>query len=265
MDALTKEIKQFVLDQGIDIVGIASTDRLDELTPEGYNRPRDILAECKSSIVMALRWVDSLIDGLPEIRGMYSRMMIMMNNQLDQTLLRTARFISKKGFLAMPIHASDPYDLSKLKGILSHKHAAVQAGLGEFGLSNLLLTPQFGSRQRFVQLLTDAELTPDKPLNLQLCEKTIPVCDFACIRICPPKVIPNYYKEDSALMKTIVWKGVNIDKAGCSYYQDRGLPRMGRNGYTYRCGLCITACPVGSEIPKRESIVKGIRPVKMVP
>jgi epoxyqueuosine reductase QueG len=264
MVKLTKEVKQFVLDQGMDLVGIASTDRLSELTPDGYNRPNDIFAECKSSIVIALRWADPLVDGLPEIRAMYSRMMIMMNNELDQTLLRTARFITEKGFFAMPVHASDPYDLNALKGVLSHKHAAVQAGLGEFGLSNLLLTPQFGPRQRFAQLLTDAELVHDKPLNSNLCEETIPECNFGCINICPRGVISSDYENDPSIMKTVVWKGTNIDKPGCSYYQDRGLPRMGRNGYTFRCGLCINACPVGSEIPKRKSITKGIRPVKLV-
>ena len=265
MKDLTDEVKQFALDQGMDLAGIASTETLTALTPERYNRPNEILAECRSSIVVALRWSDPLVDGLPELRAMYSRMMIMMNNQIDQGLLRISRFLTEKGFLALPVHASDPYDLSALKGILSHKHAAVQAGLGEFGLSNLLLTPQFGPRQRFGQILTDAELIPDKPLNTNLCENTVPECHFACINICPKGVIPNDYARDHGVMKSVVWRGVNIDKAGCSYYQDRGLPHMGRNGYTFRCGLCINACPVGSEIPKRETIAQGIRPVKIVP
>lgn len=265
MEDLTKEIKQCVLDQGMDLVGIASSNRLHEMTPKGYNRPKDLMAECNSSIVLALRWSDPLIDGLPEIRSMYSRMMIMMNNQLDQALLRIARFLTKKGFLALPIHASDPYDLSALKGVLSHKHAAVQAGLGEFGLSNLLLTPQYGPRQRFAQLLTDAKLIADKPLSLNLCESTIPECNFACIHICPRNLIPNDYEDDPSMIKTVVWKGTDIDKPGCSYYQDRGLPHMGRNGYSFRCGLCINACPVGSEIPERESIARGMRPIKIVP
>ena len=265
MKELTGEVKQFVLDQGMDLVGIASTDRLNGLTPKGYNRPNEILPECKRSIVVALRWSDPLVDGLPELRAMYSRMMIVMNNQIDQGLLRMSHFLTEKGFLALPVHASDPYDLSGLKGILSHKHAAVQAGLGEFGLSNLLLTPQFGPRQRFGQILTDAELIPDKPLNANLCENTVSQCHFACIHVCPKGVIPNAYEADHGAMKTVVWQGVSIDKAGCSYYQDRGLPRMGRNGYTFRCGLCINACPVGSEISKREMIAQGIRPVKIVP
>ncbi|MGD9031571.1 MAG: hypothetical protein PVJ69_13405 [Desulfobacteraceae bacterium] len=265
MKDLTAEVKQFALDQGMDLVGIASTETLNANTPEGYNRPEEILAECRNIIVVALRWSDPLVDGLPELRAMYSRMMIMMNNQIDQTLLRISSFLTAKGFLALPVHASDPYDLSALKGILSHKHAAVQAGLGEFGLSNLLLTPRFGPRQRFGQILTDAELIPDKPLESSLCEKTIQKCGFACINICPKRVIPNDYESDRGIMKTVVWKGTNIDKAGCSYYQDRGLPHMGRNGYTFRCGLCIHACPVGSEIPERETLAQGIRPVKIVP
>lgn len=265
MEEFTKEIKQAALDHGVDLVGIASADRLNVLTPRGYNRPSDLLAECNSSIVIAMRWCDTLVDGLPEIRAMYSRMMIMMNNELDIILLRISHLLTKRGFLALPVHASDPYDLSELRGVLSHKHAAVQAGLGEFGLSNLLLTPQFGPRQRFAQVLTDAKLTPDKPLNANLCKNTISECGFACINICPKRYIPNDYQEDPAVMETVVWKGVDINKQGCSYYQDRGLPHMGRNGYTFRCGLCIHACPVGSYVPKRESLARGIRPVKMVP
>jgi epoxyqueuosine reductase QueG len=89
MKELTREVKQFVLDQGMDLVGIAPTDRLNELTPSGYNRPKEILAECRRSIVVALRWSDPLVDGLPELRAMYSRMMIMMNNQIDQYMPQT--------------------------------------------------------------------------------------------------------------------------------------------------------------------------------
>lgn len=184
----------------------------------------------------------------------------MMNSFLDTTILTISHFLQEKGFLALPVHASDPYDLINLKGVLSHKHAAVQAGLGEFGLSNLLLTPQFGPRQRFAQILTDAELAPDKPIHQNLCEETIPECQFACIKTYPYTYIPNPYENDSRVMKKTRVQGVDINKQGCSYYQDRGLLHMGRNGYTYRCGLCISACPVGSDIPKRKTIVKGIRP-----
>jgi len=115
---LTKEVKQFVLDQGMDLVDITSANRLNELTPEEYSRPKDILAECKNRIVIGLRWPDPLVDRPPEIRTMYSRIMIMMNNQLDQTLLHIARFLTKKGFLEIPVYASDPFGLREPKGVL---------------------------------------------------------------------------------------------------------------------------------------------------
>jgi len=264
MADFTGELKQYVLEQGMDLVGIAATAKIDELTPAGYNRPRDLLPECKSTVVMAVQWNHALVDGLPELRPMYSRMMIMMNNFLDTTILKISHFLQRKGYLSMPVHASDPYDLINLKGVISHKHAAVQAGIGEFGLSNLLLTPQFGPRQRLAQILTDAELVPDKPMNQRLCEKMIAECKFACITVCPYKYIPNRYQKDPGVMDRTIIQGVSIDKQGCSYYQDRGLPRMGRNGYTYRCGMCINACPVGSDVPKRESIAGGMRPTNRV-
>jgi hypothetical protein len=45
----------------------------------------------------------------------------------------------------------------------------VAAGLGEFGLNNLLLTPQYGPRVRLESMITTAELAPDP-----LCEG--PIC-----------------------------------------------------------------------------------------
>ena len=40
-------------------------------------------------------------------------------------------------------------------GPFSHRHAATRAGLGEFGYNNIVLTPQFGPRQRFNSIITD--------------------------------------------------------------------------------------------------------------
>ena len=59
--------------------------------------------------------------------------------------------------------------------------AAVACGLGEIGLSKMLLTPQFGPLQRVAFLFTDAELEPDPLYNgPELCRR----CG-ACIRECP--------------------------------------------------------------------------------
>ena len=46
-------------------------------------------------------------------------------------------------------------------GAFSHRHAATRAGLGEFGYNNIVLTRQFGPRQRWNSILTEVELEPD--------------------------------------------------------------------------------------------------------
>ena len=40
----------------------------------------------------------------------------------------------------------------------SHRHAAFLAGLGNFGVNNMLLTPEYGPRVRFGSVFTSAEL-----------------------------------------------------------------------------------------------------------
>jgi ferredoxin len=59
--------------------------------------------------------------------------------------------------------------------------AAVACGIGEIGLSNLLLTPRFGPLQRLAFIFTDAPLEPDSLYNGP------PLClhCMACIRECP--------------------------------------------------------------------------------
>jgi epoxyqueuosine reductase QueG len=243
MKDLTTEVKEFCRGKGADLVGIVSAETLNRKAPAGY-RPKDLLEKAKVSIVLAIRWVDSLIEGLPETRPLYSRYMLAMMWKCDILTFEVARYLQEQGYSSMPIPNGDPYDLKDLKGCLSHKHAAVEAGLGEFGLNSLLLTPQYGPRQRFGQVLTEAPLQADKPRILNLCKNMIQVCGRACVKVCPMKAIPSP-DLGSAVWKKIVTEGQSIDKQRCSYHQDC-LPRMGRNGYTFRCGLCISSCPVAS-------------------
>jgi epoxyqueuosine reductase len=54
-------------------------------------------------------------------------------------------------------------------GIFSMRHAAVRAGLGEFGLNNVVVTPRYGPRVRFNALVTEAELEPTPLPAEQIC------------------------------------------------------------------------------------------------
>lgn len=67
-------------------------------------------------------------------------------------------------------------------GPISHRHVATRAGLGEFGYNNIVLTPQFGPRQRFNSIITDAELVPDPLISEPIClRENCLLCLKACI------------------------------------------------------------------------------------
>ena len=63
---------------------------------------------------------------------------------------------------------------------LDFEQCALDAGLGERGLSGSILTDDFGPFQRWVFILTDAELEPDPVIQPHLCDR----CG-ECIRACP--------------------------------------------------------------------------------
>jgi epoxyqueuosine reductase len=71
-------------------------------------------------------------------------------------------------------------------GPFSHRHAATRAGLGEFGYNNIVLTPQFGPRQRFNSIITEAELVPDPLIEKPICLRDACVL---CIKACYMGVI----------------------------------------------------------------------------
>ena len=77
------------------------------------------------------------------------------------------------------IQPTTPYYAQEFRGVISHRHAAIRAGLGVFGKNNLVLTKEFGPRQRFCTVLTDAELVPDPLIEEDLCMGCI-TCREGC-------------------------------------------------------------------------------------
>lgn len=70
-------------------------------------------------------------------------------------------------------------------GPFSHRHAATRAGLGEFGYNNIVLTREFGPRQRFNSIITDADLVPDPLITEPICLRdACRLCLSACIMSC---------------------------------------------------------------------------------
>lgn len=89
-----------------------------------------------------------------------------VNGELARTGSETVRFLEGAGFRAVLLGpTSEQFDESTLSVPFPHKTAAIRAGVGWIGKSDLLVSEEFGSAFRMCTVLTDAPLTPGTPLR----------------------------------------------------------------------------------------------------
>ena len=254
---LTGELKERA---NTTLFGVADARAYGEKAPAGH-RPGDYFAGARSIVVIGERLIDLPLDGIPATRHEYTADFHTTNAALNTTLFELCRFLQSRGHAVFPVpyrempawnlekrssalfrlvrgaatlpRVRDLID-AKLPENLSYRHMAVEAGLGEIGNSNLLLTPEHGARVRMVALLTDAELTPGRPLESNLCRPEL--CGNACAKACPAGALTT--------------DGDPTDKAAClKYYLKLGIPGMSG----LRCGLCVAKCPVNRPSFRQES------------
>jgi len=220
---LTKEIEKRVREENIQLFGVAPVERF-EGAPVG-RRPTDILPTAKNVIVGAVRVLSSVYD-LPYTRYEYTNQFFILNSRLNSMATNVCEFLETEGYRNIPIPAAYPRVNMDLCGVLSHRHAAVLAGIGEFALNNMLTTPRYGSRVRLITIVTEADLEASEPYKDSLCEKMQQDCEKACVKACPINAISE--------------EGV-MNKDSCLRYQEQIMPWSSAE---LRCGSCIAACPI---------------------
>ena len=111
---------------------------------------------------------------------------------------------------------------------------AIDAGLGELGRNGLLLSPEYGARQRICKVLTDLPLVPDQPVDFGLqdfCENC-----HACASACPVDAIrfEERTTERTSISNRPGIRRWPVDVARCYlFWQENGND----------CANCIAACP----------------------
>jgi epoxyqueuosine reductase len=228
---LKEEIEKMALRLGADIFGVASANAFDD-APSGH-RPKDVLPNAKSVIVLGMKMLDAQTDIVPSEgdyfaasprQDMFRGHNTLVSQELDRVGYSVARFLEKNGFKAYHQMASTGgTDQRYLTGLLSLKHMAVQAGLGVLGYNSLLITQQYGPRVRLVAIVTDAEMQPDSPLNKNFCEN----CPTPCMSSCPAKALKKPGHESD----------YEINKFACSQYISTRPT----------CSICLKVCPIGSQ------------------
>ncbi len=220
---MRKKIYNYALSKGANLVSFTEAQSMDD-APDGF-RPTDIMPAAKGIIVLAKIIPKGIMtSGNAAIYTLHFEHLMV---QLDTLAYDVALFIEQNGGLAMPIPADDPYfhwekERQHGMGLLSHRHAAVRAGLGSLGKNSLLITPQYGNRVQLVTVLTDIPF--DSPQEIiGLC----PTHCHRCIDICPSKAQTGSY---------------SIEQKPCRSYM---FTKSDRGHLLYHCWQCRAVCPAG--------------------
>ena len=191
--ALTDKVRSEILGMGMDLVGFGPVDRWSKAP--FLLSPQAILPETKTVVVGAIHITDTWAEmgGEPEPQDRSAGGWMDQNALLDRVAYRTVRLLNEYGHKAIAVASSNIWRYRQFEGIpslfapdLSHIHAAAAAGLAEIGWSGLAITPEFGSRCRFISIVTDADLvaTPmyNGPKLCDMCGECIKHCPTASLR-----------------------------------------------------------------------------------
>ena len=209
---ITQELKDWITSTcDMDLVGVADPALLAD-APEGH-RPADLLPGVKSVVVMGRRLTDGAVSGgmrrieddqMPS-QSSYAAFArdLAPNFLLLKDTFQTAQYLERAygevaaampfgelqtgatGVLPMPYWV-DPYAAGLPFDV---NRAAVAAGLGQYGWSTEVLTPEYGPRVQFSAVLTTLELAFDAPYSgPRLCD---PAACGICSRLCPTGAIKD--------------------------------------------------------------------------
>ena len=224
---IAKQMKLVARYFGADLVGIAKLDRRwlyshNYITDTGEERPVEIDERYQYVIVMGMEQDYNLTQTAPsalmyaEVVRIYSHMAYLVSAVAD--------FIRHLGYHTIP----------SLNDTALNIPLAIDAGFGELSRFGILLTPQYGPRQRLCKVITDLPLETDHPYQFGVTHFCA-VCK-KCARECPSQAIT--YGEPA-------WEGQTISNnpgvlkwyfnpEKCIEYQ-----------YTIgtACAVCVRSCP----------------------
>jgi epoxyqueuosine reductase QueG len=216
----------------IPLVGFAPASRWDEprfapLVPEAF-RPASVVPGTRTVIVIGLPVFLPVVETAPSI--WYHELYRTVNELLDQHAYRIAAGLTGTGHDAVPVprdgYGSIRVLLERPVALFSHRHAAYLAGLGTFGVSNVVLTPAYGPRARFASILTGAELPADPVLEEGLCTRCM-----RCVEECPAGALrPGNYPASLTNKRACAERSADLFRRHIS-----------------PCGRCIAVCPIGED------------------
>jgi epoxyqueuosine reductase len=242
-EQLKSNIKEYMA-PFVTEIGFAPVDRFTQ-SPDKHH-PSRICKDAETVIVFGIVVPRGMLHS-PDYRLYFlHRTYHSVYMHLDELALKLCNFIeSQENYLAVPIPTFAPlvYEEFMPWGVLSLKHAAVNAGLGAFGKSGLMYHPKHGSLLRLGAVVTSASLPVDPMIEKDPCPKK---CK-ACQEVCPSGAFDSdgNFKKDVCLAystKHAIYPIALRDEKGLKHIE-RIINTAGYN-YWLTCNECLRVCPL---------------------
>jgi len=132
------------------------------------------------------------------------------------------------------------FDQKTLKSNWSHRHFARAAGIGTFGVNNMLITKS-GCCGRYSTIVTNLHIEPDAPLDDEYCLYKKNGSCGVCVKHCPSGAL-TLDGYDRHKCYTVLRKNAELyTEFGSSYIDESG--KMPNSVGSEVCGKCLVNTP----------------------
>lgn len=220
--------------------------------------PEDVLAGAKSVVCFFIPFEDHVVAsdrGGEYASAEWAHAYIATNRLIATVSDRVERLLREEGWRAGKIPATHNFDEVTLMSDWSHRHIARIAGLGEFGINNMLITDA-GCCGRLGSIVTDCELSIDVGISdgdSSACagatatgaksrrERCLNKINGSC-GVCIGRCINGAYKKNAH-------GELEFDRARCYAICLANAEHHKAIGYADVCGKCLAGLPCSSRSP----------------
>lgn len=225
---------------GTPLIGFADADdplfeKLGRVASPTHAVPKDFLAEANTVVAFFLPFkkeVSRTNIKAKESSRAWGVAYIETNELIRQLSLYLKAVLEGSGHRSVVIPATHNWDEKKLISDWSHRHVAYIAGLGRFGLNNMLITDK-GSCGRFGSFITSAGIAADPRPQTESC---LYKYDGSC-RKCVKRCVNDALHEDS------------FDRFRCYDMLLENVENLKELGYADVCGKCLVGVPCSHTNP----------------
>lgn len=248
-------VKDYEKQEGIEtrwgepLVGFADAahpyiQQLKEVIAPSHELPADVIKDAATVIVYYVPFTRGLAEtnrtGTEYASAEWARAYEETNQMFRKLNDDLIQYLAVYGWHAGISPKTSTFDQERLESDWSYRHFAYAAGLGTFGLNNMLITKR-GCCGRYNTLVTNLQVIPDQPVSGEYCLYKKNGSCAVCVRNCPAGALTKD-GYDRHLCYGLLMKNAQIHTGyGTSYLNECGTASNSAGSDV--CGKCVTQSP----------------------